>query len=263
MVVAVLMFALVLGLISRPSRAGPGRRSGRALAAVNVWFYKLWAFALASFITGVAGGVLAVLSSTTLYSIGFPTQDSITLLAVTLMGGVFSLWGAVIAGFLSQFLPALLNNWGVSADWLIILFGRCQVAGPQDLARLRLLGRRLRRRPRRWSMIEVDGPTVRYGGVTSLYSCMKLYVRAGDVRAHRAERAGKTTFFNVLSGFVWPGVVRAFGVDLLFQHGPCSCRARWGCAGRSRPNRPSRSCPCSTTFPWCTSTPGLAAPPPR
>ena len=94
-----------------------------------------------------------------LYSINFPTQDSITLLAVTLMGGVFSLWGAVIAGFLYQFLPALLNNWGVSADWLIILFGLgvLQVlttapAGladqvPRDLARLRrLLGRRLRRR---------------------------------------------------------------------------------------------------------------------
>jgi branched-chain amino acid transport system permease protein len=76
------------------------------------------------------------------------------------MGGVFSLWGAVIAGFLSQFLPALLNNWGVSADWLIILFGLgvLQVlttapAGladqvPKDLARLgRFLGRRLRRRP--------------------------------------------------------------------------------------------------------------------
>jgi branched-chain amino acid transport system permease protein len=66
----------------------------------------------------------------------------------------------VVAGFLYQFLPALLNNWGVSADWLIILFGLgvLQVlttapAGladqvPRDMRRLRnLLGRRLRRRP--------------------------------------------------------------------------------------------------------------------
>jgi len=95
-----------------------------------------------------------------LYSINFPTQDSITLLAVTLMGGVFSLWGAVVAALLYQFLPALLNNWGVSADWLIILFGLgvLQVlttapAGladqvPRDLRRLgKLLGRRLRRGP--------------------------------------------------------------------------------------------------------------------
>jgi branched-chain amino acid transport system permease protein len=161
MVVAILMFALVLAHIkTRPGRAWAAIRQSEpaALAAgINIWFYKLWAFALASFITGVAGGVLAG-AIHYLYSINFPTQDSITLLAVTLMGGVFSLWGAVIAGFLSEFLPALLNNWGVSADWLIILFGLgvLQVlttapAGladqvPRDLARLRhLLGRRLRR----------------------------------------------------------------------------------------------------------------------
>jgi branched-chain amino acid transport system permease protein len=74
------------------------------------------------------------------------------------MGGVFSLWGAVVAGFLYQFLPALLNNWGVSADWLIILFGigvlqvlTTAPAGladqvPRDLARL---GRFLRGKARR------------------------------------------------------------------------------------------------------------------
>jgi branched-chain amino acid transport system permease protein len=79
---------------------------------------------------------------------------------VTLMGGVYSLWGAVVAALLYQFLPALLNNWGVSADWLIILFGLgvLQVlttapAGlvdqvPRDLARLgRLLRGRVRRAP--------------------------------------------------------------------------------------------------------------------
>jgi len=92
-----------------------------------------------------------------LYSINFPTQDSITLLAVVLMGGAYSLWGAIIAALLLQLLPALLNNWGVSADWLTILFGVgvLQVLTtaprgladqvPKDLARL---GRLLRRRPR-------------------------------------------------------------------------------------------------------------------
>ncbi len=125
-VVAILMFALVLAHIkTRPGRAWAAIRQSEpaALAAgINIWFYKLWAFALASFITGVAGGVLAG-AVHYLYSIGFPTQDSITLLAVVLMGGVYSLWGAVVAALLYQFLPALLNNWGVSADWLIILFG--------------------------------------------------------------------------------------------------------------------------------------------
>src|ERR1700758_2819531 len=162
-IVAVLMFLLVLvHNLAPPRRAWAAIRQSEAAAlaaGITPWLYKLWAFALASFITGVAGGVLAG-AVHYLYSIDFPTQDSITLLAVTLMGGVFSMWGAVVAALLYQFLPALLNNWGVSADWLIILFGvgvlqvlTTAPAGladqvPKDLARLgRFLGRRLRRRP--------------------------------------------------------------------------------------------------------------------
>jgi branched-chain amino acid transport system permease protein len=39
------------------------------------------------------------------------------------MGGAFSMWGAIVAAVLMQFLPALLNSWSVSPDWLDILFG--------------------------------------------------------------------------------------------------------------------------------------------
>jgi branched-chain amino acid transport system permease protein len=150
-VVAALMFALVLAHIrTRPGRAWAAIRQSEpaALAAgINTTLYKLWAFALASFITGVAGGVLAG-AVHYLYSIGFPTQNSIILLAVVLMGGAYSLWGAVVAALLYQYLPALLNNWGVSPDWLTILFGigvlqvlTTAPAGladqvPRDLARL-------------------------------------------------------------------------------------------------------------------------------
>ena len=157
-IVAILMFLLVLAHIkTKPGRAWAAIRQSEsaALAAgINTTLYKLWALALASFITGVAGGVLAG-AVHYLYSIGFPTQDSITLLAVTLMGGAYGMWGAVVAALLYQFLPALLNNWGVSADWLIILFGvgvlqvlTTAPAGladqvPKDLARL---GRFLRKR---------------------------------------------------------------------------------------------------------------------
>jgi branched-chain amino acid transport system permease protein len=149
--VAALMFLLAWAhLRTRPGRAWAAIRQSEpaALAAgINTTFYKLWAFALASFITGVAGGVLAG-AVHYLYSIDFPTQDSITLLAVVLMGGAYSLWGAIIAALLLQLLPALLNNWGVSADWLTILFGigvlqvlTTAPAGladqaPKDLARL-------------------------------------------------------------------------------------------------------------------------------
>ena len=130
------------------------RRFAAALAAgVNVTVYKLWAFALASFMTGVAGGLLAG-SVGVLANSGFPTSDSLTLLAVTLMGGIYSLWGAVVAGILFKLLPALLQDWGLSSDIATILFGIgvLQVlvtapAGlvaqvPKDLANLgRLIGR--------------------------------------------------------------------------------------------------------------------------
>jgi branched-chain amino acid transport system permease protein len=161
-VVAALMFLLVLVHIrTRPGRAWAAIRQSEsaALAAgINTTLYKLWAFALASFITGVAGGVLAG-AVHYLYSITFPTQESITLLAVVLMGGAYSMWGAIVAALLLQFLPALLNNWGVSADWLTILFGIgvLQVLTtaprgladqvPKDLVRLGRLLRGLRRRP--------------------------------------------------------------------------------------------------------------------
>jgi branched-chain amino acid transport system permease protein len=124
--VAVLMFLLVWAHIrSRPGRAWAAIRQSEAAAlagGINTTLYKLWAFALASFVTGVAGGLLAG-ALHYLYSIDFQTQDSITLLAVVLMGGVYSLWGAVLAGILLQFFPALFTNWGISPDWLTILFG--------------------------------------------------------------------------------------------------------------------------------------------
>ncbi len=150
-VAAALMFGLALWHVrSRPGRAWAAIRQSEpaALAAgVNLTLYKLWAWALASFMTGVAGGLLAG-EVGKLYTYQFPTRDSIILLAVVLMGGIYSLWGAVVAGALMKLLPALLDNWGLPADLLTILFGvgvlqvlltapaglAAQV--PKDLARL-------------------------------------------------------------------------------------------------------------------------------
>jgi branched-chain amino acid transport system permease protein len=125
-VVAILMFALVaIHIRTRPGRAWVTIRQSEPAAlamGINTTAYKLWAVALASFVTGVAGGVYAG-AAHYLYSIDFPAYTSITILAVVLMGGAYNLWGAVVAGLLMQLLPALLQNWGVSNDWLTILFG--------------------------------------------------------------------------------------------------------------------------------------------
>jgi branched-chain amino acid transport system permease protein len=160
-VVAVVMFLLVFAHIrTKPGRAWAAIRQSEpaALAAgINTTLYKLWALALASFVTGIAGGVYAG-AAHYLYSIDFPAQNSIILLAVVLMGGAYSMWGAVVAAFLLQFLPAWLNNLGVSNDWLTILFGvgvlqvlTTAPAGladqvPKDLKRLGGLLARLARR---------------------------------------------------------------------------------------------------------------------
>jgi branched-chain amino acid transport system permease protein len=58
-----------------------------------------------------------------LFTTQFATSQNIVLLAVVLMGGIYSLWGAIVAGALMKLLPAMLDNWGLPADLLTILFG--------------------------------------------------------------------------------------------------------------------------------------------
>jgi branched-chain amino acid transport system permease protein len=150
-VVALFMFLLALWHIrSKPGRAWAAIRQSEpaALAAgVNVTVYKMWAFALASFVTGVAGGLLGS-ASRVLYTYQFPASQSIVLFAVVLMGGIYSLWGGVVAGVLLWVVPEFFTVWGWPADLPTVLFGigvlqvlTTAPAGlanqvPKDLARL-------------------------------------------------------------------------------------------------------------------------------
>ena len=125
-VAAVMFLVALLHVRGKPGRAWAAIRESEpaALAAgVNIVFYKLWAFALASFMAGVAGCLLAAqVGQPTAQS--FQTQDSLTLLAVTLIGGIYSLWGAVVAGCFSQLLPFLFQvQWGINPNFVLILFG--------------------------------------------------------------------------------------------------------------------------------------------
>ncbi len=76
-------------------------------------------------------------------------------------------------------------------------------------------------------MIEVEGLTVRFGGVTPIDD-MTVTFPGGTCGLIGPNGAGKTTFFNVLSGFVKPaaGSIRAFGEDI-FKLADFR-RARWG-----------------------------------
>jgi branched-chain amino acid transport system ATP-binding protein len=76
-------------------------------------------------------------------------------------------------------------------------------------------------------MIEVHELTARFGGVTSL-DRLSVTFAPGTCGLIGPNGSGKTTFFNVLSGFVRPagGTITAFGEDLLAMV-PYR-RARWG-----------------------------------
>jgi branched-chain amino acid transport system permease protein len=126
-VVVLLLFLLALVHVAgKPGRAWATIRESEpaALAAgVNITLYKMWAFALASFMTGVAGCLLAAQIGVP-RAITFQTQDSLTLAATALIGGIFSLWGAVVAGIFQQLVPFLFQaQWGWNSNLVLILFG--------------------------------------------------------------------------------------------------------------------------------------------
>jgi branched-chain amino acid transport system permease protein len=126
-VVAAILFLLALvHVATKPGRAWASIRESEPAAlstGVNITLYKLWAFGLASFMTGVAGCLLAAEIGVP-RAITFQTQDSLTLAATALIGGIFSLWGAIIAGAFNQLLPFLFQaQWSVNANFLLVVFG--------------------------------------------------------------------------------------------------------------------------------------------
>src|SRR5947207_7901964 len=159
-VCAILFLLALLHVAGKPGRAWASIRESEpaAIAAgVNITLYKLWAFALASFMTGVAGCLPAAQVGVP-RAITFQTQDSLTLAATALIGGIFSLWGAIIACVFTPLLPFLFQaQWGINSNLVLILFGAglLQVLltapgglsdqVPKDLARLgRLVTARVR-----------------------------------------------------------------------------------------------------------------------
>lgn len=126
-IVVALLFLLVAWHIKgKPGRAWASIRQSQVTAVaagVDTTLYKLWAFALSAFVTGVAGALLAAGPGGVSVN-QFPVEQSIVLLAVVLMGGVYNIWGAVVAGFLLRVLPQILDQkLGLPVEILTILFG--------------------------------------------------------------------------------------------------------------------------------------------
>jgi branched-subunit amino acid ABC-type transport system permease component len=125
---AALVLAYLLIFWHQRSRVGRAwamiRRSEACAlsASVNIVAYKAWGFALAGFLAGICGGLLACLVGELDLS-AFPASESILLFAVTVIGGAYSWLGPIIAGLLLRAIPGLLNDWHIDGNIATIVFG--------------------------------------------------------------------------------------------------------------------------------------------
>ncbi|TYO65672.1 branched-chain amino acid ABC transporter permease [Bradyrhizobium hipponense] len=126
LVIAGLCYGLVLLHVrGRPGRAWAMIRRSEVCAfagGVNIVAYKVWAFALAGFLAGIAGGLLAG-GVGQLDASAFPASQSIMLFALTIVGGAYSWIGPIVAGLLLRAFPALLNDFRVDGNIATMVFG--------------------------------------------------------------------------------------------------------------------------------------------
>src|SRR6201999_3625842 len=200
-------------------------------AAVNPRTVKLYAFAIAAFIAGVAGVLYA-------YDFGSVSQDrydpitALSLIAFAYAGGITLISGAVFAGLISAqaLFPYALQDWfGLDGNWFLLVGGVLLIftllQNPEGVAGD--LYRRLHKRPQvhapdvdaasreritpraerpdlagKPDILAISGLSVRFGGVHAL-SDVTLNVKDGElVGLIGPNGAGKTTLIDAISGFV-------------------------------------------------------------
>jgi branched-chain amino acid transport system permease protein len=109
--IMLVLAATILAL--KPGRAWESIRQSEAAAlaaGINVTGYKMFAFALASFMAGVAGGLFAGTIPKGMSLDPFTRQAAIFLIAAVVIGGIHSLWGGVLAAFFATCLLKFLTQ---------------------------------------------------------------------------------------------------------------------------------------------------------
>lgn len=111
--------------MAKPGRAWALIRKGETVAisaGVPVLIYKAWAFALGGLLAGLSGGLLAG-NVGQLDGRAFTAFESLNLFALTVVGGAYNWYGALIAGLLLRAVPALLTDLGIDGYVTIGIFG--------------------------------------------------------------------------------------------------------------------------------------------
>jgi ABC-type branched-subunit amino acid transport system ATPase component/ABC-type branched-subunit amino acid transport system permease subunit len=202
-----------------------------AAAGVNVVRVKVVAFALASFIAGLGGALLA-------YRRGVVTFDSFTaigglaLLSTAYLAGITSVWGGLNAGLLAGtgIVFVALDRWVDLGQWFTVISGVLLIVtlitNPEGIAAAgheiadRFARWRERRRPAPepavvtptvapveaiapvvGAAVRVDHLTVRYGGVVAVND-VTLDVNGGTIVGLIGPNgAGKTSVIDAVTGF--------------------------------------------------------------
>jgi branched-chain amino acid transport system permease protein len=236
---------------------------------------KLLAYAISGAIVGLGGAVLALKSGSISAKDPFLLLESLTLVAVVVVGGAGSAAGIITAAILFKGLPQFYSTvpfTDLRSDRIVpiasaLLLVISIVAAPEGIGgAFRALGRIVDRvfagkkerptpQPRTVdvvaaaqqaavlhdvprplslrmpvpALLEATDVTVNYGGVTAL-DRLNLEVRRGEiVGLIGANGAGKSTFFNAVSGLApTTGSIRYRGVELVRRS--AAIRSRLGVA---------------------------------
>jgi sulfate-transporting ATPase len=197
---------------------------------VNVTGVKVAAFAIASFIAGLGGSLLAYRQSVVTFT-SFTAVGGLALLSTVYLAGITSVWGGILGGVLAStgIVFLALDRWAHLGAWFAVLTGIALIAtlirypeglasGGHEVAR-RLAARR--RRPTTDAAVpqvepplaavpattvdhaplEIQHLTVRYGGVVAV-SDVSMTVGAGSVVGLIGPNgAGKTSVIDAVTGF--------------------------------------------------------------
>lgn len=123
---AALMLAMVEWLrTGRPGRAWALIRKGDQAAmstGIDLLRFKLLAFAVAGFLAGVSGTLLAG-NVGQLDGRAFAASESLYVFSLSVVGGAYHWFGALIAGLLLRAIPSLLTDLGTDGYVSTIVFG--------------------------------------------------------------------------------------------------------------------------------------------
>ena len=245
--IALVILAMFISIRLRDSRVGRAwmaiREDETAASAmgVNLVRFKLLAFAIGAAFAGVAG-VFYVAKLQTATPEMFNFNVSAMILAMVVLGGMGSVWGAVVGAVSLQLLQSVVLPWFGWVEANLLIFGIILVVmmllrreglipatrppPPLNLAQqsasIQRGGFIGMEKIGRWdnptgNAMEIRGVVVKFGGLTALNAVDIDVPWGGVVAVIGPNGSGKSTLFNAITGLVETnaGSITFDGVELL------------------------------------------------